>query len=173
MRGSGLDWSMVRPPAVYGPGDRETLELFKMAKLGVTLMPPAGRVSLIHAADLARLLVALTGPEAAAQIVIEPDDGQPNGWNHRQFLRAVGEAVGKKPLIVAVPALVLRAAARLDLLVRRHRARLTPDRVAYFLHRDWVVSPKLGAPPTLWTPQVDTHAGLAETARWYATEGWL
>ena len=32
---SGLDWTIVRPPAVYGPGDRETLELFRMAKLGL------------------------------------------------------------------------------------------------------------------------------------------
>ena len=30
----GLDWAIVRPPAVYGPGDKETLELFKMAKRG-------------------------------------------------------------------------------------------------------------------------------------------
>src|SRR6185312_2119566 len=29
--GSGLDWAVVRPPAVYGPGDKETLELFRMA----------------------------------------------------------------------------------------------------------------------------------------------
>ena len=28
---SALDWSIVRPPAVYGPGDKETLDLFKMA----------------------------------------------------------------------------------------------------------------------------------------------
>ena len=28
---SGLEWVIVRPPAVYGPGDKETLELFRMA----------------------------------------------------------------------------------------------------------------------------------------------
>ena len=42
---SGLDWAIVRPPAVYGPGDKETLELFRMAKLGLMLMPPKGRLS--------------------------------------------------------------------------------------------------------------------------------
>ncbi len=40
VRCSGLDWAIVRPPAVYGPGDKETLELFRMAKLGLMLMPP-------------------------------------------------------------------------------------------------------------------------------------
>ena len=34
--------AIVRPPAVYGPGDRETLELFKMAKRGLVVLPPRG-----------------------------------------------------------------------------------------------------------------------------------
>ena len=75
VRSSGLDWAIVRPPAVYGPGDKETLELFRMAKLGLMLMPPKGRVSLIHVDDLARLLLALAADAAPSSIVIEPDDG--------------------------------------------------------------------------------------------------
>ena len=59
VQGSGLDWIIVRPPAVYGPGDKETLELFKMAKSGLILLPPRGRLSLIHFDDLARLLLVL------------------------------------------------------------------------------------------------------------------
>src|SRR4051794_30615136 len=70
---SGLDWAIVRPPAVYGPGDKETLELFRMAKLGLMLMPPKGRVSLIHAADLGRLLLALADYSAPSRILIEAD----------------------------------------------------------------------------------------------------
>ena len=65
---SGLDWAIVRPPAVYGPGDRETLELFRMARLGLMLMPPKGRVSVIHADDLARLLLALAEPIGAGEL---------------------------------------------------------------------------------------------------------
>src|SRR3954451_11559795 len=82
---SGLDWAIVRPPAVYGPGDRETLELFRMAKLGLMLMPPRGHLSLIHAADLARLLLALAPPTAPSGILVEADDGKPGGWTHQEF----------------------------------------------------------------------------------------
>ena len=91
VHGSGLDWSIVRPPAVYGPGDKETFELFRMAKLGVMLMPPKGRVSVIHAHDLCRLLLALAAPKAPSTILIEPDDGKAGGWTHREFARALGE----------------------------------------------------------------------------------
>ncbi len=171
---SGLDWAIVRPPAVYGPGDKETLELFKMAKLGVILMPPSGRLSLIHVDDLARLLLALaTDPKAPAQILIEPDDGTPGGWTHKKFGEALGQAVGKRPLVLSAPAPLLRLAARADRLVRGPKAKLTPDRAAYFAHHDWTVDPARGAPPALWAPRIPTPQGLADTAAWYRAKDWL
>ncbi len=173
IRSSGLQWSIVRPPAVYGPGDRETLELFRMAKLGLMLMPPHGRVSLIHASDLARLLLALCGPAAPSSILIEADDGKPAGWTHRQFARELGRAVGGKPAIVSAPGMFLRLAARADQLFRGPRAKLTVDRAAYFSHRNWVVDPKLEPPLELWKPQIPTERGLKETADWYRAQGWL
>ena len=169
---SGLDWAIVRPPAVYGPGDKETLELFRMAKLGMLLMPPAGRLSLIHVDDLAALLLALVGP-APGNMVIEADDGRPGGWTHREFGRALGRAVGTRPVIMSSPALFLRLAARADQLVRGPRAKLTTDRAAYFSHRNWVVDPGLAAPPELWRPRIDTLQGLKATADWYREKGWV
>jgi nucleoside-diphosphate-sugar epimerase len=173
VRSSGLEWAIVRPPAVYGPGDKETLELFRMAKLGLMLMPPRGHVSLIHAHDLARLLLALAGPAAPSSILIEADDGRPGGWTHGQFARALGRAVGTKPAIVSTPGLFLRLAARADQLFRGSNAKLTVDRAAYFSHRNWVVDPKLGPPPELWQPQIPAEQGLKETAVWSRSRGWL
>jgi nucleoside-diphosphate-sugar epimerase len=173
VHGSGLDWAIVRPPAVYGPGDRETLELFRMARLGVMLMPPKGRVSLIHVDDLARLLLALADPQAPWTILIEPDDGKPNGWTHREFARALGAAMGTKPAIVSSPGMLLRLAARADQLLRREMAKLTVDRAAYFSHRNWVVEPKRAAPADLWRPEIATEQGLRETAHWYKAQAWL
>lgn len=170
---SGLDWAIVRPPAVYGPGDRETLELFRMAKLGLMLMPPKGRVSVIHVGDLARLLLALSSLDAPASCLTEPDDGKPGGWTHREFGRALGDAVGTKPTIVSSPGLLLRLAARADQLVRREKAKLTIDRAAYFSHRNWVVEPKRSCAARLWRPKIDTLQGLRETADWYRLKGWL
>jgi nucleoside-diphosphate-sugar epimerase len=170
---SGLDWAIVRPPAVYGPGDKETLELFRMAKLGLMLMPPKGRVSVIHADDLARLLLALADPEAPATILVEPDDGKPGGWTHREFARALAAAVGTRAAIISSPGILLRLAARADQLLRGEKAKLTADRAAYFSHRNWVVEPKRACPPRLWQPRIETLQGLADTAAWYREQGWL
>ena len=170
---SGLDWAIVRPPAVYGPGDKETLELFRMAKLGLMLMPPKGHVSVIHADDLARLLLALAGPATPPRILIEADDGKPGGWSHRQFARALAAAVGTRPAIISSPGILLRLAARADHLLRGEKAKLTVDRAAYFSHRNWVVEPKRACPPQLWQPRIETMQGLAATADWYRAQGWL
>src|SRR5207248_7192113 len=70
VQSSGLDWAIVRPPAVYGPGDKETLELFKMARRGQIYLPPAGKLSLIHVDDLADLLLALTRRGAPKKALI-------------------------------------------------------------------------------------------------------
>jgi nucleoside-diphosphate-sugar epimerase len=170
---SGLDWAIVRPPAVYGPGDKETLDLFRMARGGTIYMPPAGRLSLLHVDDLAQLLLALAAPDAPAKLIVEPDDGRAGGWTHREFGDALGTAVGVPTRTVSTPRFLLAIGSRLDRLLRRERAKLTPDRVAYFCHPDWVASRDRAVSPRLWQPQVPTDAGLKQTADWYRAEDWL
>jgi nucleoside-diphosphate-sugar epimerase len=173
VKGSGLKWVMVRPPAVFGPGDKETLELFKMAKLRLMLLPPHGQVSMIHVDDLAQLLLEVAVRAKPVHQVLEPDDGRTGGWSHKELAAALGRAVGRKNLALSVPAGMLRLGALVDQLVRREKAKLSPDRAAYFSHSDWVCRQELRPPPQLWAPQIPTEQGLAETASWYRAQGWL
>ena len=168
---SPLSTAIVRPPAVYGPGDRETLELFRMAKRGLVVLPPQGRLSLIHVDDLTALLLALAA--SAANLLVEPDDGRRGGWTHVEFGRALGQAVDRKVRTLSAPRALLTLAARADRLVRGDKAKLTPDRAAYFCHPDWTVAPDHTAPAELWQPRIGTEAGLAATANWYGAAGWL
>ena len=169
---STLDWRIVRPPAIYGPGDTENLELFRFARRGVVPLPPGGRMSVIHADDMARLIVALIdgGPTHA---LYEADDGMPGGWSHKDFGRAIGSAVGRKVLTVPLPVALVRVAAVIDGHLRGSKAKMTPDRAAYFCHPDWTVDPAKRPSPAFWRPQISTAAGLAATAAWYRNAGWL
>jgi len=171
---SALDWTIVRPPAIYGPRDREMLELFKAARWGVVPMPPKGRASVVHVHDLTRLLVDLLPVrEDASRRIFEPDDGREGGWMHARLARAIGRAVGKSVWTPALPKGVLRLAARLDRLLRGRRAKLTPDRVGYMCHPDWVSRPDKAPPAHLWRAEIPTRDGLIETAAWYREQGWL
>ena len=171
VQASPLSSAIVRPPAVYGPGDRETLDLFRMAKRGLVLLPPEGRLSLIHVDDLAALLIAAARSDA--MLLVEPDDGRAGGWSHVEFGQALGRAVGRNVRTLSAPRLLLNLAARADRLARGPKAKLTPDRAAYFCHPDWTVAPTAAVPAELWQPKIETEAGLAATARWYEAQGWL
>ena len=175
VRASGLDWTIVRPPGIYGPRDVDYFEMFRLARWGVMPVPPReGRASIIHVDDLARLLLALVpGSEEVSHQVFEPDDGHRNGWSHYELARAIGWAMGRRPLVLHLSRASLERAARADRLVRRGKARLTPDRVGYMTHPDWVVSPFAQVPDELWKPQIATREGLKATAKWYRDNKWL
>lgn len=166
-------WTIVRPPAVYGPGDLEMRDTFRMARLGIALTPPGGRMSVAHVDDLARLLLTLAAKDDHGSI-FEPDDGKPGGWTHAEFFgQAIGMAVGKRVTAIALPRPLLALAARADGLLRGAGAKLTPDRVGYICHPDWVSDPAKSPPADLWRPQIGTTEGLAQTAAWYRAEGLL
>ncbi len=163
--------AVVRPPAIYGPGDLEMLELFRLAKKGVVPLPPPGRFSTIHVDDLADLLLALAANDACG--MFEADDEAPMGWSHVDFARALGRAVNKRVVPISTPRAFLMLSARIARAVQGDRAKLTPDRAAYFSHPDWVVRADRRPPPALWRPAIATEPGLAATAEWYRAAGLL
>ncbi len=173
VQASGLDWTIVRPPWIYGPDDHDTLDLFKMARRGFILLPPEGKISVIEVGDLARLLLAIIPNDEARAQIYEADDGKDRGWTHTGFGRAIGWAVGRRVTTFSAPAPILNIAARLDRLARGSGAKLTADRVNYFCHSDWVIDPDKRPPSALWQPQVSTHDGLKATAQAYRDAGWL
>lgn len=174
VKASLLDWTVVRPPAIYGPRDKEMFELFRAARWGVVPVPRDGRASLIHVDDLARLLLALLpGGEAVSSRVFEPDDGRPEGWEHRELALAIGWAVGRRPRVVGLSPAALRRAAGVDGFLRGSGAKMTQDRAGYLSHPDWTGDPSAQVPREVWEAQVETRSGLKATAEWYREQGWL
>ncbi|MEP3420434.1 MAG: NAD(P)-dependent oxidoreductase [Erythrobacter sp.] len=170
---SGRDWTIVRPPAVYGPRDDDMFELFRSAQFGLVPLPPKGATSIIHVDDLARLLIALAG-KSALKSIYEPDDGQVGGYSHKELGKAIGRAVGRRSVLaVNLPKEVLKLAAKGDKLLRGEKAKLTADRVGYMLHPNWVSRFDRAVPANVWQPQIGGEDGLSKTAQWYEKEGWL
>ena len=173
---SGLDWTVVRPPGVYGPRDVDYFEMFRTARLGFVPLPPRGASSILHVHDLARLLLDLVAapPALVRHTLFEPDDGREGGWSHKELAQAIARAVGRGRVFAPhLPAGLLRVAARIDGLARGPRARLTPDRVAYLTHPNWVSRSAFAVPRQVWTPRIRAVEGLAKTVAWYKEQGWL
>jgi nucleoside-diphosphate-sugar epimerase len=174
VKASLLDWTVVRPPAIYGPHDKEMFELFRAARWGVVPVPKEGRASLIHVDDLARLLLALLpGGLPVSGRVFEPDDGRPGGWEHRELALAIGWAMGRRPRVLGLSPGALRKAASVDNFLRGKAAKMTPDRAGYLSHPDWTGDPSAQVPTDWWEPKIETRSGLRATAEWYREQGWL
>ena len=177
---SGLDWTTVRPPGVYGPRDIDYLDMFRTARWGFVPLPPGGARSIIHADDLARLLVTLAASSSSEAVgparkqLYEPDDGREGGWSHKELAAAIGRAVGRGSVFAPhLPRFVLDLAAAGDRIARGDRAKLTPDRVGYMAHPNWVSRSDRKVPPGVWQPRITGEEGLKATAEWYQREGWL
>ena len=175
VQASGLDWTIVRPPGVYGPRDIDYLEMFRSAKWGFVPLPPRGASSIIHVDDLARLLLDLVDapPALVRRQTFEPDDGREGGWSHAELARAIGRAVGRRVFAPHLPKSLMMAGATIDRLLRGDKARLTPDRVGYMAHPNWVARSGKRVPAAVWEPRISGEEGLASTAEWYRTEGSL
>lgn len=174
VKASGLDWTIIRPPGVYGPRDVDYLDMFKSAKLGIVPLPPGGASSMIHVDDLADLLLACVPPSPALKSkTFEPDDGRQGGWSHKEMAVAIGAAVSRKVFAPHLPAWVLGLAAGFDRLARGDKAKLTADRVGYMTHPNWVARSSMAVPREIWAAHIPTEEGLRSTAEWYRAKGWL
>lgn len=171
--------AMVRPPAIYGPGDTELLALFKAVRLGIVPLPSNARASMLYAPDLAEALIALARDLIADGLSdggnFEIDDGH-GGYTQAQIARTIATALGRRATIVPIAAAGLRLGAAIDTAVSRLRGRapkLSFDRASYLAHPDWTVNMTPLLSLGLWKPRTALPEGTAETARWYRAAGWL
>lgn len=169
---------ILRPPAVYGPGDRATLPLIAQLTRSTAFLPGTAlqRFSLVHVDDLAGALVALVrAPEPGAGMH-ELDDGREDGYSWRDLADIAGQVQGRHVKVVHLPETVLSAAAFASEGWSRlsgTRPALTRGKVSELHHRDWVCRHDLLQKTHDWRPALGFADGFAQTLAWYREHGWL
>lgn len=176
VRASELAWTIVRPPVVYGPGDREMLRVFKAAGIGIAPVFGDGsqRLSLVYGPDLARALVAAALSDEAIGGVYYP--AHPEILTSRSLIEAVGRAAGRRVRIVPLPEVVGRAALRITDAAARLAGRATLlnyDKANEFFQPAWTCDPEPFTAATGWSAEHDLARGARETLAWYRAHGWL
>ena len=170
-------WLAVRAPAVYGPGDRETLSYFKAVARGIAPRPAVAgaRLSLIHVADLAAALAAALD-RAPGQSIYEIDDGREGGYAYADMAAAAGAALNRAPLSLPIPRMVLEGIAAANALRQSLGGRpqiLTAGKAAEMFHPDWVVHDRRLAAGLGLKMHHDLRSGFADTVAWYKAHKWL
>ena len=171
------EWTIVRPSAIYGPWDRETLRIFRAIGRGIAprVRGRDARIALIHAADAARAIAALCdqGPAGAT---LELTDERPEGYAWDEITGAAARALGVRTAALAIPGAALRAAAAVNAAAAWALGRapmLTPGKAREILHADWGSSAARQPPRALWQPAIGLDQGFRETAHWYRDRHWL
>lgn len=175
--GGRMAWTILRPPAVYGPGDRETLPLVRCMRLGVApvLGGPEARFSLLYVADLADAVAHLLDAPRWQPGPFEIHDGCPGGYGWSDLVQTVGRILGRRVRPLRVPPVLLRCAGRINLRWSAGRGRmpmLTPGKVRELTHPDWVCDDGPLRATTGWCPQVRLEAGMRRTIARLRAGGW-
>ncbi len=160
------DATVLRPAAVYGPGDRELTPLFDLMRRGIAPMPAhRGRVSLIFATDVVEAIAAWVRSDARGG-TYEIHDGADDGYGWEE-LRAVVKAVtGRGSVRLPVPRALLETVARANVGCAKlfgYAPMLSPEKVNELFHHDWVVRDGGFEALTAWRPRFDLAAGLRAT----------
>lgn len=155
-------WTIIRPPAVYGPGDTELKPVFDWMKRGILWVPGSlkQQFSLLHVTDLSQLILNQINSSNLFGNTLEPDDGHRYSWQKIQQISTV--FFNKKITLLRIPNSLLSLAARSNVLLSKplnYSPMLTPGKVRELIHEDWVS--KGATSIANWEPKVDLNIGLS------------
>jgi nucleoside-diphosphate-sugar epimerase len=169
--------TVLRPPAIYGPGDRETLGLFRLAGASPCLPTPgsaSARLALAHVDDVAASVLArLDGLWEPGVFAV--GGARPEGYGWREIFETASAAMGRRAILAPVPDALIQAAAAASEAAARLRgepAIFTRGKARELLHADWSVS-ATELPPGPPPRSVALRPGFEGTVAWYRQAGWL
>lgn len=167
-----LFWTVFRPSAVYGPGDRELKPLFKWMQKGIApiLGSGNGRFSLLYVEDLVEAIVQWMDCRGNPGCTYELHDGQPGGYTWRDVADTFKDLRNGRSLAsIKIPPMLMKLFSTLNLIAARvlgYAPMLTPGKVRELCHSNWVCDNKALNSAIGWTPKVLLAEGLQRTLRW-------
>ena len=176
-KSENLFWTVFRPSAVYGPGDRELTPLFRWMKKGIAPMLGSGngRFSMLYVDDLVDAILQWLDRKSSPGCTYELHDGQPEGYSWHDVIDTVTNLrQGKSVAAVNIPPAVVKLFSVINLISARligYAPMLTPGKVREISHFDWVCDNTAFNSATGWAPKISLAEGLQRTLQWNGTSG--
>ncbi len=157
------NWTIIRPPAVYGAADLEIRPIFDWMRRGILWIPgnPSNRFSILHVNDLASLVAYIVECAGPMSQILEPHDGVNKGYQWSDLQDLAASVFNRKIYPYTIPRRILDAAAHTNMLfstLTNRSPMLTPGKVRELVHSNWVSDSAKSV--TGWQPQIDLKAGL-------------
>lgn len=165
---------IARPPAVYGPRDKEFLPMFKLASKGVLpVLNQSAMLSLVYVNDLVRGITAVAGHSRIGEIYFLT---HPDPVSAADLPELFGGALGRRVVGLNIPRVILTTAASVSEHWGRFRGQMpvfNRQKVRELTAENWVCSHENARERIGFTAGTSIGDGLAQTAKWYKEQGWL
>jgi nucleoside-diphosphate-sugar epimerase len=175
--------SIIRPPVVFGPADRNSLQLFKSVLVTHLHLVPGLRrmpMSLVHVSDLCTGMIEL----AVRGSRVTPHDPSAGIYyitsgptsTYSDMGRLAATSLGRRVLVVPTPKIIFWFTGGLGEIVGRLRKRpvlLNWDKMREAVASGWECSDEKLRREVGYEPPLSLERRFADTANWYREHGWL
>lgn len=174
--GNDIPYTIVKPSSVYGPGDVDFFNIFKMTKMGINVF--AGNadkyISIVYVDDLVDAIISSAISENTINKKYFICNDQPVTW--RQVHEGIFAAAGKSRFDINVPSSIIgffsifgsliSVLLNKPLLLNKNKYKLSiPDY--------WISSNSNAKKDFGFSPKYNLAEGLKLTYDWYKSKGWL
>jgi nucleoside-diphosphate-sugar epimerase len=172
-----LFWTVFRPCAIYGPGDRELMPVFHWMEKGIApiLGSGNGRFSMLYVEDIVDAIVQWLDCKCNPGCTYELHDGEPEGYSWHDVIDTVVHLrQGKSVVAIRIPLVVAKLVSTLNLISARvigYAPMLTPGKIRELRHSNWVCDNTALNTAIGWTPKILLAEGLQHTLRWNGASG--
>ena len=165
----------IRPPGIYGPGDREVFTFFDTVNKGLRSVvgDPDRMIQLVHVDDLCYgVYKAVTGDSAPGEAYFVAEN---RGYTMGELVGLLAEASGKKTMPLRVPGWLFRVIGFVSEYAFKlvgATPMLTREKAGELL-ASWEVSTEKAKAAFGYESRIPFARGAADTFAWYRREGWL
>ncbi len=170
-----MNVAIIRPPAIYGPGDIEMFSFFQI--LDNRIRPYLGnwnrRIQLVHVDDLCygvRLALKAKTNSGAIYFIAESQS-----YKYCEIVDHLRKAVGRAALPLYIPGLTLKILAFFSENIMKALGRspmFTIEKACEILE-NWEVSVEKAERELGYKSQIPFSEGARQTFYWYRDQGWL
>jgi nucleoside-diphosphate-sugar epimerase len=170
------DYCIIRPSSVYGPGDRDFLELFKLCYRGFSLHIGKSHrpLNMIYSEELADFITtAIINPKSKNEIFFATDTYV---YSHHEIVKAISEAMGKKNLAITIPETIAKGIFSISdfwARITRRPSILNLEKFKEITADAWTADPSKAKELLGWQPESKLKQQMRETFQWYKENHWL
>lgn len=159
-------WTLLRPTAIYGPGDKELAPLLQSMARGFAPTPAVegARVTLIHIDDVIDAILAAAASVDSVSGCFELSDAHSEGYAWDELCSAVAALRQRKVRRIPVPVALLEGLGRINLTLSGwlgYAPMLSPGKARELTHPDWSCDLAPFTAASGWQPRVDLARGLS------------